>query len=303
MQCLSLASAMQATKMLVLLALGVGVAAMALGMVLRARRSPAERLWAHDCYNQAVGELRARHRPYYETDVVSRAADLYIEQHGWNCGRKALLRFIHRNAVLDPARPLRDKPRPGVGPRMTDEECEQCIKELRAGYPVGGHKELFRSLDHAASMPELCPTVAACRKRYCKESEDGMWARLVRYDPGLRRYKQTPKHRLTPEEKRNRVRDSTWLLAKGKKYLRRIFFIDAKTIYVVAGGGYVIGHVADRGGTIREVDQVYYYNCVTHSKDLIRVEFYAMANYYGGVCGFWATQGSTGAKLKYKVRP
>ena len=299
---LAVTSFLQATNMLLWLVMGMGVAAVAMALVLSGRHPPVERMWAHDCYMMAEGALRDRGRPYYERDVVCRAADIYIDMHGWKGSRKVLLEFIRRYAVVDPDRPLRDKPRPGLEPRMTDEECEQCINELRAGYPVGGHRELFRSLNHAASMPDLCPTVAACRKRYSKEYEDGMWARLRKYDPGLRKYKQTPKHRLTPDEKQQRVACSKWLLAQGLAYLKRIFFIDAKTIYVSVQGGYVIGHKADRSAMYREVDAVYYYNCITHTKDLIRIEFYAMANYYGGVCGFRATQGTTGAKLKFKVR-
>jgi hypothetical protein len=188
----------------------------------------------------------------------------------------------------------RDKPKGHPKIRMTDEECRICIEELRHGYEVSGDRLPFASLDHASQMPHLCPMVAGCRMRY--RSHRGMWQRLRRYDPDLKCYKTvTKKLILTDKLRKERFHDASFYLAQDDEYLRRIFFIDAKTLFMAPKHGWCIGYKGDPFGLVQCSQAIYY------KQDVVKVKFWAMANYYAGVCGCWIAAGTTGKEMKYKV--
>jgi len=265
------------------------------------RHTAARRAAAHDAYIKATGWLEGMGRPYSESDAVCKAADIYKEKYGWARGREALKAFIRRYATIDFDRPFKDKPRRHAPSRIPDEDCEKCIRELRAGYTIGSNTYLFEDLDQAAM---LCPTVSKYRALFSDCHQEGMWQCLCRYDPGLKHYKQTVKPILSDSIKQHRVQCCLSNLNELKRdpdFLKRVFWIDGSTFMMVPVAGTVIGHKDDKWGSLVAADPVYYYNCITHHRDIVKVVVYVMVNWYVGVCGYWMVQGTTGKDLMYRV--
>jgi hypothetical protein len=266
------------------------------------RHTAEEKEWAKGAFEQAKGWYLCRGNPTPgQAPLLKKAVDIYLERHGLGSfsNTRCLHEFIERWAVQHPRlSDINEAPRPGPTPHMTDEECERCIAELRKGYYVGDVHWYFTSLSHAAQHSDI---VAEYRHRYSPNDESGMWKRLRTYDPKLIKF--TPK--LVPPMPaalaRERVATSAFLYSQGLAYLKRVFWIDEKVVYMEPKSRSVIGYEDDAGNVVLEIDQIKYYNAISHQNDHIRVCFYSMVNYWKGACGFWVSQSTTGQPQKYKV--
>lgn len=274
----------------------------------RPRHTEEERDWARQAYYEALGSLKARGLGTHPSQVAALAVQLYSEKHDHSMSAKALREFILWWAVENTRPDFRDAPRKGRETFMSDEECRQCIDELRRGYIVDGKRFLYHSLEHAAGQPERCRTVAMCRQRYSQKHTTGMWARLVKYDPKLKHIRPVRKAPLSAATMANRVSSCQFYLDLMEDslqtlidYLKRVFFIDAKTVIFVPKSGTVIGYMDDRDGYIVEVPAMKAKSLITHKDEVVTVKFYGMANWHAGVCGFKVCQGTTGLDLKYKA--
>jgi len=270
---------------------------------LRSRHRDDARWTAVQAFYMAKGRLTANNRNPTDNEILNLAVELYKKERTWHCGERALKEFIVR--MLDrPLPPIPDKRRARLGPNMTDRECAMCIRELRNGFLVYGKKHLYSSLDHAAQMRDLCPTVAKCRLRYSPDDSYGMWRRLREYDPDLLHIKPTSRATLSPKTLAERARLSAWYLqqiAEDEDFLKRIFFIDQKTITVHPETGTVIGYKRDRDGLVAYNDNPVVFNPITGKKEVLHIEFYAMVNWHSGLCGFIVCQGTTGEPRVYRV--
>lgn len=249
--------------------------------------------------------LETRARTFTEGETMRLAAELYLQERTWSRGEKALQLFCCRWGS-EKTETVRDAPRAHVPDKMTDAECEACINELRAGWTTTwGEHRWFITLDHAAAMRNgsgwQCPTLHAMRQRYSDTHPEGMWARLRRYDPQLKEFSLHPREALSDVLKQERINACRFYLRQPLSFFKRIFFFDAKTIYVCAATQKVIGYSQDVDGRTYCATPIYYYNGITHTKELIKVQFYSMVNWYGGMCGFWICQGSTRVAPVYKV--
>lgn len=277
---------------------------LAIALGVGARHTEVERSYARNAYHYARGYLagsgRSNHHP---SEVLRYAAANYQAEHGdWPKGERDLREFIHRWAVLHPGPSFRDTDRPGAIPRMTDAECKLCVQELRRGYEdEDGKFRLYISLDHAAEFPNRCPTIAECRARYADHDEWGMWRRLLSHDPNLYRFQPRLVHNMHPKVMAERVAASRFYREQGLAYRTRIFYIDTHTIIFHPKSGWVIGYRKDGAGHYIEDSDIRCYDNITHKSDTVRVNFYSMINYYGGVCGFFLCQGTTGLPYKYKA--
>lgn len=278
----------------------LATAALPLFIWFTARHTPQERHQAKMAYAEARGRLIGRGVRYTDSDLLSEACHVYEERHGWSSSKKALREFMVRWQKEHPGIDLEDTHRSGPPRHMTDAECEQCIGELRAGYTnKKGKFRLFRSLDEAA---KCCPIVAICRARYSPRDESGMWKRLTAYDKDLIRIKCRCVSVMRPAVKEQRVAASLFFLEKGLEYAKNEFFIDEKTMLLHPKGGHAIGYKKDGLGFVIETESIDYYDKISHKRDLIKVKFYSMVNYWGGVCGFYVSQASTFQEKKYKAR-
>lgn len=274
-------------------------AALPLYIWCTARHTAKERYGAKMAYAEARGRLIGRGVRYTDSDLLSEACHVYEEQHGWSSSKKALREFMVRWQKEHPGWDVEDAHRPGPPPHMTDAECEQCIRELRAGYVTRrGRFRLFKSLDEAA---RYWPTVAMCRARYSHTDESGMWKRLIAYDKDLIRIKTRVVNEMQPKVLEQRVSSSLFFLGKGMQYAKNEFFIDEKTILMHPRAGHAIGYKKDGLGFVIETDPIDYYDKISHKRDMIKVKFYSMVNYYGGVCGFYVSQATTFQEKKYKA--
>lgn len=269
---------------------------------ISSRRSAAERANATRAYNIAFGELRGSGLPTDDASILSRSVDVYIELYGWNRGARALREFINRWALKHEFGDVHDIPH-GRPCEMTPEEIKGCIEELRGGYKIGGKKHLFSSLDHAAESG-ICPTVKLCRARYSPHNSSGMWERLHKSDPKLIHLKPTAKKPMSPAIKAERVKCCKFYLDKFDndfEYFKRIFYIDQKTIKMHPEAGWCIAYRDDRDDWVVELDDVRGRSVITGKSEVIKVEFYAMVNWHGGLVAFQVCQGTTGQPLKFKV--
>lgn len=263
------------------------------------RRAEEERANATRAYYTAYGELRALKLPTDDSAILSRAVEVYIELYGWDKGTRALREFIHRwvqtHKFGDVHEISHGQPR-----KITPEECEQCITELRGGYFIGKGKHLFSSLDHAAESG-ICPTVKLCLARY---SASGMWRRLQDFDNQLIHLKPIAKKPIPLHIKAERVDCCKLYLDKYDNdfdYFKRIFFIDQKTLLMHPQSGWCIAYRDDKEDWVVELDDVRGHSVITNKSEVFKVEFYAMVNWYGGMVDWQLCQGTTGNPRHFKV--
>ena len=267
-------------------------------------RSEEEKYNARRAYAWAEGTLMNSGKDYTVNDVLRLATHMYFENFDTDMKPPNLNQFIKTWAVIHPEPDFRCHNRWGPPERMSDEECAKCIEELRAGYVMDNQRFGWTSLDHAAQHPDLCPTVAECRRRYSERREDGMWLRLEKYDSNLIHIKPSKCSPLTDEVKAERVsscKDYLDKLEENPDFLKRIFFIDQKTYFMQPKLGWVIGYKTDEEDWVVGMKDITNYNAITHRQDIVEVQTYTMVNWYGGVCGFHICQGTTGARKIYRV--
>lgn len=268
-------------------------------------RSEEERDVARQVYFRARNHFLERNPD--ENDVLHQAVLLWKEDYGWDSSDAALRQFIARWAHDTRPAPLTDRSRDIRRSPMSDAECEKCIEEIRRGHWEGEQLFGFHTLDAAANHtgPDgkpTCPTVHECRQRYHSSSSHGMFDRLKDFDSDLTHFLERPADPLTPKLKNRRVRESRTLLSQGLERRKRTFYIDAKTLLVRPEAHQVIGykedmekfgHPSESGAEWRGI--------VGQKKTVIKIQFYCMVNWYGGVCGLWICQGSTGVAPVYMV--
>lgn len=261
----------------------------------------AERLLAHDCYHEALGALESKGGRFDDDTLFSRATDIFLRKTKLYYSRQSARQFVVRWAHH--AFTSHDKPRSGRPPRMTDDECALCIAEVRKGYvDDSGRRRGFTDLSHASQFRVLCPTVALCRPRYAADPE-GMFQRLKRFDSNLVRIKPTKKRMFTPHQKEERLAYCRLHLGQPPEYFHRFFFIDAKTLLLEPASDWIISYRDNTDLCYFFSPDIKAYNRMAHSNDTIKIEFYAMVNWWGGVCGYVVCQGTTGVEPRYKVCP
>lgn len=264
------------------------------------RRTADDRCAARRAYDRALGRVEQGGGTVKETEVLREACDIFRETREWGKGKKALSKFIARWAHRDGSS-FGDLARAHTPARMTDEECQACVEELRVGYTLGNKTFLYLSLTHAAKKGDLCPHMAECRRRYAANSDLGMWRRLRAYDPNL--YHGIPKSLppMKPATLQQRVDACSFLLGQDPEYFRRVFWIDEKSIIMTPAPRSAIGHSLYPHDFYMACKPITVYNKHLKRNEQVKVSFYAMVNYHAGVCGFRLCQATTGQEKKYKV--
>ncbi len=254
-----------------------------------------------------VGRCKCNGRRPSRNEVLNHAVPWYRSHMPYYPGSNEALRQFILRWGRDVRPVLTDLHRSVQRSLMSDAECKQCIEEIRAGYYKGDVLFGFSSLDHAANHRRTdgrfsCPMVHDCRKRYQGRNSHGMMDRLRAFDPKLTHFKATPSDPLTPELMARRVCEARILLSQGLERRKRTFYLDAKTLLVCPTSHQVIGYKEDMEKYGHPpVGGARWKGVVTEQKGLIKIQFYCMVNWHGGVCGFWVCQGSTGVADVFEV--
>jgi len=299
---------LQPPTMLPYILLAVLLLAAAYANVLRGRHTLAERDAARLAAAEARGWLEGHGQQVTRKRLLDKAADLFGEKVQHDMTRQNAKHFIELWALKHGTPDLLDFPRGGAGPRMTDEECEACIREIRAGYPGRGCTWAYNSLSHAAQLRDghghyRCPTVAKCRGRYAAD-EAGMMRRLRRYDPDFGRFVPVTKQALSQALMNQRVEEAKYMQRNWNTKFhggRDLFFLDAKIIYMDPGAGPGLGHGSDIQNMIAPTFKIEYYNPEARRMEVPKVVFYAMINWLVGLCGFILCSGTSGVHFGYKA--
>jgi len=271
---------------------------------LTGRHTADERMNCKLAWEWACGNLDGADRTVSHEEILELAVEHYMKKYPEVFPNKRACRAGIRRWVEKHSSPsdFRDTPGPGQPSFVTDDECQQCIDELKAGYyDDHGHFWLYQSLTEAANLGR-CPKVAECLERYSHADQSSLWRRLRQYDPQLVHFKPRRSHQYDPRLLKER-HDAARTL-NGWDFLKRwrVFFIDEKLVLFIPKIGTYIGYMGDDGEIFIEVDDPKWYNKISHTSELVKVQFYSMVNWYAGVCGFELCQSTTGMTKKYKVR-
>jgi hypothetical protein len=269
-----------------------------------ARRTTEERAWA----TEAVGAAKAEFMMQHPKGTPNEGA-LYTSAVKWlgklhpNHGITKPLQFIRRwygRAVGEGD--LHDAAGRGRRPKLDENNpahkriLEQCLQELDNGYiDEEGHPQLFAGMQHAVDGNK-------CLKDILNDfnyTPQGLQDRLMDYDPNLKLRTQVLKPEFDDKRKAERVQVCQQLLdifERDPMYYRRIFFLDCHQVYCKPKGGHVLCRRADDPRLTKED-----WRMNKKLQDTIKLQFYVMLNWYGGICAIWFTQGTTGVVNHYRV--
>lgn len=267
--------------------------------LMAARRTNLERARASQVYGAALLQLTEEGWRFSQEDVYARAGKLWYKMFPPKVGevvhplsnRARFVKLWHQRC--ESGEWMRDKAGRGRKFKLDSHGCEAAITLIRAGF-----------LSTGEPYPHL---KAACRDRselndmrvQCGYSFLTFLRRLRRHDPQLKRWKARVTRQFTEEQKTERVKVCRVLLDMYNRhfnYFKRIFWLDCKTLYCVPKAGYVLCHKEDRDRACT-VDAR-----LNDSDKVLKLKFYAMANWYNGIVAVWFTQGTSDSPLKYKVR-
>jgi hypothetical protein len=147
--------------------------------VMAGRRTPRERFWAAAAVETAWLLLRSEGGALTEEDVYTRAKQVLDQQHP-NHGITHVGAFLRRwGSRAATHGHLGDAHRSGRAQRMTDAECAECIRHIRAGrLTAAGQFTPYPNLTDAKNKNPVLRSYAALYK-----SIEGFEQRLLRFEP------------------------------------------------------------------------------------------------------------------------
>jgi hypothetical protein len=176
------------------------------------------RLLAHDCYVQAGEDIDAACSFFRELCPYPQPANVAEFIHYWVEALRTRY-SLHTEAH-------------GRVSKVTDGTVERCVELVWEGYSCEGqHLYPLNMKDAVANIPDLARIL---RETGLKES--ALWQRMRRLEPALRRRHLVFKAKLSDEQKLARWECAGRLRRRCLEELRRVFWIDSTTIYVVPKG-------------------------------------------------------------------
>jgi hypothetical protein len=171
----------------------------------------------------------------------------------------------------------------------SSEELTQCCTALKRGRRIGGVYRHYTSIKEAAAYEKVIRTTA---KKYGVTLQHLLRA-LHRHDPNLARGKEKLRRYLDKEHRAERRRIARAMLRKPLSYFKRVFWLDAKHLYVVPPVGYVWCDAAELGSLFVE-------DPAARTKPLC-LNYYAVVNWFAGAVDLLWVTGTSGLKSRFKV--
>jgi hypothetical protein len=224
---------------------------------------------AYNCWVVAHKDLAAATRLFVFGDPKSR--------------RKNAARFVERAVRMATTHYSFKQPYAGGQLRkVPGPVAEQAVQTMWEGYVAEGEQRYWTSIRAAVgASPALG---AICCEYRC--SPDTLLRAMREVEPACRSRLERVVRLLTAENKRDRKAAASLLLKKDLPYLRRIFWLDAATIYILPEGRrvYAPPHVAFVVSDAR---------LNGHSKALRKLKFYILVNAVGGPVDLQFVTGTT----------
>jgi ribosomal protein L13E len=168
-------------------------------------------------------------------------------------------------------------------------ELAQCCTALKRGRRIGGVYRHYTSIKEAAAHEKVIRTTA---KKY-EVTLQHLLRAMHRHDPSLARGKEKLRRYLDNEHRAKRRSIARTLLRMPLSYLKRVFFLDAKHLYIVPPVGYVWCDAAELGSLFVE-------DPAARTKPWC-LNYYAMVNWFGGAVDLIWVSGTTNQKCTFKV--
>lgn len=183
-----------------------------------------------------------------------------------------------------------DKPRSGRPPTIQDTSLlAKCAAALKRVRKIGGVWRHYESITEAAKYESVL--------RKAMDTYNVTAAHLLkavhRFDPSLVRGKEKLRRYLDNSHRQQRVKIAKRLLRLPLKYFKKVFWLDAKHLYIVPPTGHVYCDAAERSSLFVEDPKA-------KGKPMC-LHYYAMVNWFtGAVYIIWVT-GTTGMKRLFLV--
>lgn len=238
-------------------------------------------------YDQAE-EARCRLRLtavqcWWESKCDIRAAVALLKQRTPGVRHSNPARFIRiwvaameqRFSVATPSSPGRKSTIPAA-------VAERAVELVWQGYESEGEHRYFRSIQQALSK---CSKLAAIRQRYSVSAKT-LLRHMAAVEPALRRRRLAVKRLLSEENRLARQEACRRLLLWPAEQLRRVFWIDAATVYVVPKSRLVYApphaHMVVTDARLP-----------SHSTNLLKLKFYICINAVAGAVALKFVTGTT----------
>ena len=232
--------------------------------------------------------------------IRKHAADAFAYAHG-NM-RKAVARFaeLEKDISAQLRRPAefikrwaerdsyRNAPRSGRPPKVSDADAKQLSAILKQPHKFGSTFRHFQSVDEAIRLSAAFRAVLSRTKPMHRRA---LLRRLKQVDRTLTKRQETIKFRLSDKHKQERRVAAAYLRDVELSYLIRIFWIDAKKIYITGPGARKVYCSKDSDALVVEDPRI------GRSKPWV-LHYYAMASSLEGGNQLVFVTGTTQLKRK-----
>lgn len=183
-----------------------------------------------------------------------------------------------------------DMPRSGRPRKITDESTlRACCAALKRARRIGGVWRHYATIEEAA---EYEPVLQRTKAQY-NVSWQHLLRALYRFDPTITRGKEKQRPFLKEHHREQRITIAKRLRRQPLKYFKRVFYLDAKHLYVVPPLDTVYCDAAEVNALFVEDPKAKHHPICLH--------YYAMVNWFTGAVSLIWVSGTTGKKLQYVV--
>lgn len=209
---------------------------------------------AYDCWRDSGADIRR--------------ACAAFRAHPHGASEKNASRFIHRaRALLGANGSLHSPRRTGRKAKVTAEQAQRALDLLWKGYVSEGRRRYYTSIKQACDNNKgLAAIIKECG---CKPRT--LLSAMRQLEPTCRRRREAVKRLLTAENRAARLASSRALLEWPLDKLRRVFWIDAATIYCSPKS---LAVYAPPGSHLVITDE----RVPSHSTQLRKLKFYICIN-------------------------
>ena len=180
----------------------------------------------------------------------------------------------------------------GSGGRRTitnEKELLDCCKALKRARRIGGVWRHYKSIMEAASYEKVISSTA---RKYAVTVAHLLRA-MHRHDAHLVRGKEKVRRYLDDKHRASRRSTARHMLKLSREYFKRVFWLDAKHLYVVPPTDRVWCDASELGSLFVE-------DPAARPKPVC-LHYYAVVNWFVGAVDLMWVTGTTGLKSRYKV--
>jgi len=185
---------------------------------------------------------------------------------------------------------LHDQPRSGRPRKVPQPRLELCITAIKRARRHGGIVRHYVSMAEAMRHEQVLRDTVA----QCGVTPHQLLRTMHKVDPSLARGKERLRRYLDRKHRQARSKAARSLLRLPMHYLKRVFYLDAKHLYIVPHEHFVYCDAAELGSLW--VEDPHY----KHSHPLC-LNYYAMVNYFEGTVDLVYVSGTSKKKIPYQV--